>query len=103
MKTKKYSKPTIIINDSSFEGVYASSGSQTAECKSIYILGNPITPTYNPIEDGYMLGRGCEGCPAWNAESCVCRLITNPQEMNWTDDFRPSWEVNGHLPDEKGY
>ena len=58
-------------------------------------------PTYNPMEDGYKVGRGCEGCPAWNGQGC--RIITHPEELNFNDDFRPSWEINGHKPDEKGY
>ncbi len=99
----KYTKPIITVNEELAEGVYAASGNNKLVCKSIYMLGIPISPSYNPIEDGYKTGRGCEGCPAWDDEECVCRLITKPEEMNWDDDFRPTWEVQGHLPDEKGY
>ena len=100
----KYEKPIIHVNTTISEGIYLSSGSQadtTYHCKSIYMHGVYQQPTYNPIQDGYKLGRGCEGCPASNGASC--RFISHPEEMNWDGDFRPSWEVQGHLPDEKGY
>ena len=100
---KNYEKPIVILNEELSEGIYTYSGSTAKRCKSIYILGIPQTPTYNSYEDGYKLGRGCEGCPAWNSSKCVCRLAVSPEEMNWDGDFRPTWEVQGHLPDEKGY
>lgn len=98
-----YQKPIIVSINDLAEGVYAASGSQntTSRCKSIYMKGVYQQPTYNPIEDGYKIGRGCEGCPAWNGTSC--RFISAPDEMNWDGDFRPTWEVQGHKPDEKGY
>ena len=58
-------------------------------------------PTYNPIRDGYKIGYGCDGCPAWNGTSC--KFVSSPNEMTWVADFRPSWEKQGKLPDEKGY
>ena len=100
----KYQKPMIIINEELSEGVYSASGSTISsqyKCKSIYMNGLYQQPTYNPIEDGYKLGRGCEGCPVWDGNSC--RLISKPEEINWDGDFRPTWEVQGKLPDEKGY
>lgn len=103
MGTYNYQKPLVTAQTNLFEGVYAASGATETRCKSIYMLGKPVKPTYNPIEDGYKKGRGCEGCLAWNAAQCVCRLITAPKEMNWDGDFRPSWEVAGHKPDEPGY
>lgn len=98
----KYTKPEInIINDYP-EDVYMSSGSQKyTKCKSIYLNGTYQKPTYNPIQDGYKVGRGCEGCPASDGSSC--RFDSHPEQMNWDGDFRPSWEIQGHLPDEKGY
>lgn len=96
---KKYVSPSVIITDSS-EGVYLASGAVRG-CKSIYMKGKYQQPTYNPIQDGYKIGRGCEGCPAWDGNSC--RFISKPEEMNWDGDFRPSWEIAGKKPDEKGY
>lgn len=97
----RYAKPTIVINEELFEGVYANSGSSNAKCDSIHMKGKPQSPTYNPIKDGYKIGRGCEGCSAWDGSSC--RLVSKPEELNWDGDFRPTWEVQGHLPDELGY
>ena len=101
-KGSKYEPPKIIVLSDVAEGIYASSGIQTTPvCGSIYMKGIYQKPTYNPIEDGYKVGRGCEGCPAWNGQGC--RIITHPEELNFNDDFRPSWKINGHKPDEKGY
>ena len=93
---EKYESPKVIPVEELAEGIYASSGS------SIYMNGVYQEPTYNPMRDGYKKGRGCEGCPAWNGKSC--RFTSKPEEMlNWDNDYRPTWEVEGHLPDEKGY
>lgn len=96
----RYEKPILITLEQCSEGVYLSSGTRYA-CKSIFMKGKYIQPTYNPIKDGYKIGRGCEGCPAWNGYSC--RFVSEPEQMNWDGDFRPTWEKKGHLPDEKGY
>lgn len=108
---KDYIKPIAAPAEGLSEGIYmasgdtaentSQSGDNTRGCKSIYMKGKFQMPTYKPIEDGYKIGRGCEGCPAWNGNSC--RFDTAPEEMNWDGDFRPSWEVQGHKPDEKGY
>lgn len=106
---KGYVKPVATRVEELAEGVYMASGAvadaSTEEnvrgCKSIYMKGVFQKPTYSPITDGYKIGRGCEGCPAWNGSSC--RFQSAPEEMNWDGDFRPSWEVAGHKPDEKGY
>lgn len=110
---KNYEKPVATKVDDLAEGVYMASGdagdvggdaSETTVsrgCGSKYMNGVFQMPTYNSIEDGYKIGRGCEGCPAWNGNSC--RFESAPEEMNWDGDFRPSWEVQGHEPDEKGY
>ena len=69
----KYEKPIIELTNTLSEGIYLSSGSQDNakyHCKSIYMNGMYQQPTYNPIQDGYKLGRGCEGCPASNGASC---------------------------------
>ena len=68
----KYTKPEInIINDYP-EDVYMSSGTpKYTKCKSIYLNGTYQKPTYNPIQDGYKVGRGCEGCPASDGSSCI--------------------------------
>ena len=65
------------------------------------MLGIPQKPTYNSIQDSYKIGYGCDGCPAWNGNNCM--FISNPEQMTWDADFRPSWEIHEHLPDEKGY
>ena len=93
-------EPIIISVHDLAENIYSASGTKSG-CKSIYMKGEYQQPSYNPIEDGYKIGRGCEGCPAWNGTSC--RFISEPEQMNWDGDFRPSWEVQGHKPDEKGY
>jgi len=109
---KNYEKPVVMVNEELAEGVYAASGDKAAnvnaetsgpkyKCESIYMNGVYQQGTWNPIEDGYKKGRGCEGCPAQNGNSC--RFVTAPEQMNWDGDFRPSWEVAGHKPDEKGY
>ena len=49
--------------------------------------------------DGFKIVRGCEGCPAQDGESC--RFVSHPEQMNWDGDFRPTWEQQGHGPDEK--
>ena len=105
-----YSRPIVLTHSDMAEGVYAASGAGTGnntttyKCDSIYMRGVYQQPTWSPITDGYKIGRGCEGCPAWNGSSC--RFQSAPQEMvNWSGptDFRPSWEKEGKLPDEKGY
>ncbi len=99
----KYEKPVVEVTSELAEGVYANSGAGAGgrKCGSIYMNGVYQQPSNQPINDGYKLGRGCEGCPAQNGGSC--RFQSAPQEMNWDGDFRPAWEVQGHLPDEKGY
>lgn len=97
-----YEKPIAIALDQCSEGVYLASGTPNKySCKSIYMKGVYVQPTYSPITDGYKIGRGCEGCPAWNGHSC--RFISTPEDINWDGDFRPTWEKQGYLPDEKGY
>ena len=97
-----YDKPVILQPNDLAEGIYTDSGSNSKyHCDSIYMNGIYQKPTYNPIQDGYKIGRGCEGCPAQNGDSC--RFVSAPEEMNWDGDFRPTWEKNGHKPDEKGY
>lgn len=97
-----YEKPVVMVNDDLAEGVYAASGATPKRaCNSIYMKGVYVQPTYNPMRDGYKKGRGCEGCPAWDGKSC--RFVSAPEQMNFDDDFRPTWEKEGHLPDEKGY
>lgn len=110
---QNYIKPAAFPSEGMSEGIYMASGEvadntsssggkeEKRGCKSKYMKGVFQKPTYQPIKDGYKIGRGCEGCPAWNGNSC--RFETAPEEMNWDGDFRPSWEVAGHLPDEKGY
>ncbi|MBQ7956102.1 MAG: hypothetical protein IJ282_10175 [Lachnospiraceae bacterium] len=98
---EKYVRPIVVVNDEVSEGVYAASGARIQySCDSIYMNGVYHHPTYNPLEDGYKIGRGCEGCPAWTGDSC--RFDTAPEQMNWDGDFRPTWEVDGKLPDDKG-
>lgn len=97
---KEYESPIIIPLFSMSEGIFASSGS-VSKCKSIYMSGVYQQPTYNPMEDGYKKGKGCEGCPASNGSGC--RFSDPKEEANKFVDYRPSWEIQGHLPDEKGY
>lgn len=99
----EYIKPIITLDKNLSEGIYMASGDVISRCKSKYMLGKPVKPTYNSISDGYKLGRGCEGCQAWNGSENVCRLITEPDSINWDGDFRPSWEIMGKKPDELGW
>lgn len=104
---KQYEKPLIYENEEMSEGVYATNSgnagdntgteSSTTKCKSKYMNGVYQVGTYNPHTDGYKVGRGCEGCPASYGSKCAVETV------NYSGDFRPSWEQNGHLPDEKGY
>lgn len=91
-----YKKPVVMVVDDLAEGIYASSGSSGHGCKSLYMNGVFVVGTQSPINDGYKVGKGCEGCPAGGSR---CRV----HEVNYDGDFRPSWEVSGKLPDEKGY
>ncbi|MFA9462724.1 MAG: hypothetical protein ACERKN_00370 [Velocimicrobium sp.] len=98
---KNYEKPMVLTNEEMSEGIYAASGDTTPtdtgyKCKSIYMNGVYLLGTYSPITDGYKIGRGCEGCPA-NWGKCAI------SEVNYDNDFRPTWEISGHLPDELGY
>ena len=102
---KNYEKPMALMNDELAEGVYAASGDQGIDngedndndngpkCNSIYVNG-VFHPSNWSNPNGTMIDvRGCEGCPANNGH---CRIATG--EVNWEGDFRPSWEVQGHLP-----
>lgn len=98
----KYEKPVVHLTDTVSEGVYLASGAQGGSqyrCKSKYMNGVYQKPTFISNGDGYKIVRGCEGCPAQDGESC--RFVSHPEQMNWDDDFRPTWEKEGHGPDEK--
>ena len=99
---KTYVQPTLTENEDAFEGIYTASGNKKESasgysCDSKYMNGTYVIGTYTPINDGYKKGRGCEGCPANYGNSC------GVSQVNYDGDFRPSWEVQGHLPNEKGY
>lgn len=96
-----YEKP-IIVDAGTSEGIYLQSGdTDSTKCNSIYMKGVFQSPTNNSIVDGYKKGYGCMGCPAFAGTSCM--FDSRPETMNWKSDFRPSWEINGKLPNEKGY
>lgn len=97
----KYEKPVVHLTDTVSEGVYLASGAQGGSqyhCKSKYMNGVYQKPT-NIDSDGFKIAKGCEGCPAQDGESC--RFVSHPEQMNWDGDFRPTWEQQGHGPDEK--
>ena len=97
----KYEKPVVHLTDTVSEGVYLASGAQGGSqyrCKSKYMNGVYQKPTHIN-SDGFKIARGCEGCQAWDGESC--RFVSHPEQMNWDGDFRPTWEQQGHGPDEK--
>lgn len=97
----KYEKPVVHLTDTVSEGVYLASGAQGGSqyrCKSKYMNGVYQKPTYIN-SDGFKIARGCEGCPARDGESC--RFVSHPEQMNWDGDFRPTWEKEGHGPDEE--
>lgn len=104
----KYEKPVVHLTDTVSEGVYLASGAQETSgsqggsqyrCKSKYMNGVYQKPTFISNGDGYKIVRGCEGCPAQDGESC--RFVSHPEQMNWDGDFRPTWEQQGHGPDER--
>ena len=108
---KNYEKP-MILNMGTYEGIYAASGDVTTgggdtpnppqapdrQCMSIWMNGVYHPSDWSDWENGTNIdGRGCEGCPAQNGS--YCRFDTG--EVNWDDDFRPSWEVQGKGPYDK--
>jgi hypothetical protein len=93
-----YTKPEILVVNDLTEGIYASSGSSGGGCESIYMSGVYLKGTYNSINDGYKIGYGCDGCPADFGKCAV-----QEESEKYDGDFRPSWEKNGKLPDEKGW
>lgn len=89
-----YEKPLVEINCECAEGVYAASGS--GACDSIYMLG--IFKKGNPGGTTYKEKHGCAGCNAYTGNGCKFSL---GKKVNDNSVCKPSWEKQGHLPDEK--
>ncbi len=105
---QNYVKPIILANNELSEGVYAASGATDngPKCDSIYMKGEWVKgyEQWKP-ELTYKEWHGCNGCPAYTGTGCG--LKTHYVDSNYSPTYdvdngkrKPTWEKEGHLPDE---
>ena len=108
---KLYQKPTLTLDASLCESIYAASGSTTdngPKCDSIYMKGVWQAPDYsgwNGGTRGYKQQFACLGCPA-NTDN-GCGLLTHYEDSGHANSYnvdngnrKPSWEKKGYGPDD---
>ena len=105
---KTYEKPRVLLNEEMAEGVYAASGveeiGQRPVCDSIYMNGVWQPGKYN--SSSYKECYGCNGCPAETENGCG--LDSHYADSDYAASYdvdkgkrKPSWEKEGHRPDEE--
>lgn len=108
---KLYQKPTLTLDASLCESIYAASGSITdngPKCDSIYMKGVWQAPDSSPWTSGtrgYKQQFACLGCPA-NTDN-GCGLLTHYEDSGHANSYntdngnrKPSWEKKGYGPDD---